>query len=203
MSIINILTPFIVSLGFRIRGGLGERQGHKLPANKLWFGALFACCVCAMQGWSFNLWLLNFISCYVAVMFAGWGEYVGCALGIAKPQENRSDFAQADEFLDAFEIQERDLKIWKWSFHIPHFKLTDYPILFGVLGLTLRGLFISFLMGLSIDSIPYMLAGSAMGIIYWFSGWLFRKGLNDGKSGWNIGEWLFGFWLGLCLVWWG
>jgi len=64
----------------------------------------------------------------------------------------------------------------------------------------MRGLFTSFLIGLSIDSIPFMLTGSAMGIIYCFAGWLFRKGLNDGKSGWNIGEWLFGFWFGLCEV---
>lgn len=199
----NILVALVVAIGFRIRGGLGERSGHKLPANKLWFGALFACCACAIRGWDLNYWLLVFISCYVAVMFAGWGEYVGCALGIAKPQENRSDFAQADEFLDTFEIQERDIKIWKWNIHIPHFKLIEHPILFGVAGLTMRGLFMSFVIGLSIDSITFMLTGAAMGIIYWFAGWLYRKGIDDGKSGWNIGEWLFGFWEGLCLAWWG
>lgn len=199
----NILVALVVALGFRIRGGLGERSGHKLPANKLWFGALFACCACAIRGWDLNYWLLVFISCYVAVMFAGWGEYVGCALGVAKPQENRSDFAQADEFLDVFEIQERDIKIWKWNIHIPHFKLIEHPILFGVAGLTMRGLFMSFVIGLSIDSIPFMLTGAAMGIIYWVAGWLYRKGIDDGKSGWNIGEWLFGFWEGLCLAWWG
>jgi hypothetical protein len=36
-----------------------------------------------------------------------------------------------------------------------------------------------------------------------FAGWLYRKGIDDGKSGLNIGEWLFGFWEGLCLAWWG
>lgn len=202
MGIMIWLIPFIVALGFRIRGGLGERSGHKLPANKLWYGAFFACCACALRGWSVNYWLLNFISCYFAVMFAGWGEYVGCALGVSKPQENRSDFAQADEILDNLEIQERDIKIWKWNIHITHFKLTDHPVAFGILGLTFRGLFISFITGMSLDSIPYMLTGSAMGIIYWFSGWLYRKGINDGKSGWNIGEWLYGFWQGLNMVWW-
>jgi hypothetical protein len=99
----NILVALVVALGFRIRGGLGERSGRKLPANKLRFGALFACCACAIRGWYLNYWLLNFISCYVAVMFAGW---------------------------------------------------------------------------------------------------LYRKGIDDGKSGLNIGEWLFGFWEGLCLAWW-
>ena len=195
------IIPVLVALGFRIRGGLGERQGKKLPLNKWWFAAIFAACACWLKGWDWNYFLVVFIAARLSTQLAGWGEAVGCALGIAKPDPNRIDMYEADEFCNTFEVQERDVKIWKWTFHIPNFKLIDHPQLWGVTYLTIRGIYLSFIIGLALHSIPFMICGLPMGIIYWFSGWLYRKGLNDGKFGWNTGEWLFGFWLGVCERW--
>jgi hypothetical protein len=194
------LIPLLCAFGFRVRGGLFERQWRRLPLNKWWFAAIFALCACWIKGWDWNYFGVVFIAARLSTQLAGWGEFVGCAIGAAKPQPERSDFAEADEFVDNFEIQERDIKILKWTFHIPHFKLTDYPQLFGVVGLTFRGVYLSFIIGLALQSMPYMVWGLPMGVIYWFAGWLYRKGLDDGKSGWNIGEWLYGPYLGLGLV---
>jgi hypothetical protein len=194
------LIPFLCSLGFRIRGGLGERWGWKFPLNKYWFAGIFALCACWLKGWDWNYFLVTFIAARLSTQLAGWGEFVWCAIGMGVPDPNRSDFAEADEFVDNFEIQERDIKIWKWNIHIPHFKLSDYPKLFGVVGLTFRGVYLSFIIGLALQSIPYMVWGLPMGLIYYIGGCLFRLGLDDKKNGWNISEYLFGFYLGLGLV---
>lgn len=194
------LIPFLCSFGFRVRGGLFERQWRRLPLNKYWFAAIFAACACWLTGWSLNYYLVVFIAARLSTQLAGWGEGVGCAIGASKPDLNRIDMYEADEFCNNFEIQERDIKIWKWTIHIPHFKLLDHPQLWGVTYLTIRGIYLSFIIGLALQNIPFMLCGSLMGVTYWLAGWLYRKGLNDGKHGWNIGEWLFGFELGLCLL---
>lgn len=195
------IIPFLTSFGFRVRGGLGERQGHKLPLNKWWFATIFALCACWLRGyWEWNYFLVVFVASRLSTQLAGWGEAVGCALGVAKPQAERIDMYEADEFCNNFEIQERDIKIWKWNIHIPHFKLIDHPQLWGVTYLTIRGAYLSFIIGLAIQSLPFTVWGSAMGVIYWFAGWLYRKGLDDGKSGWNIGEWIYGFYLGIGAV---
>lgn len=194
------LIPFLNSLGFRVRGGLFERQWRRLPLNKWWFAAIFAACACWLKGFDWNYYLVVFIAARLSTQLAGWGEGVGCALGISKPQADRIDMYEADEFCNTFEIQERDIKIWKWNIHIPHFKLIDHPQLWGVTYLTIRGVYLSFIIGLALQSVPFMVWGAAMGVIYWFAGWLYRKGLNDGKSGWNIGEWIYGFYLGVGLV---
>lgn len=196
------LIPFLCSLGFRIRGGLGERWGWKFPLNKYWFSGIFAACACWLNGWEWNYYLVVFIASRLSTQLAGWGEGVGCAIGASKPDLNRIDMYDADEFCNNFEIKERDIKILKWNIHIPHFKLIDHSVLWGVTYLTIRGVYLSFIIGLALQSIPFMLCGLPMGIIYWFAGWLYRLGLNDGKGGWNIGEWLYGFYLGLmiCLI---
>ena len=197
----KILIIILSAFGFRVRGGLFERQWRRLPLNKWWFAGLFAPCACWVKNlWTWNYFAVVFVATRLATQLAGWGEGVGCALGVAKPDLNRIDMYEADDFCNTFEIQERDIKIWKWNIHIPHFKLIDHPQLWGVTYLTIRGAYLSFIIGLAIHSLPFMVWGSAMGVIYWFAGWLYRKGLNDGKSGWNIGEWLYGAYLGLGLV---
>jgi hypothetical protein len=51
------------------------------------------------------------------------------------------------------------------------------------------------------NNVWYILAGAPMGLIYWFAGWLYRHGVDDGKWGWRTAEWLFGGYCGfmLCL----
>ena len=196
------LIPFLCSLGFRIRGGLGERWGWKFPLNKFWFAGIFSACDAWLHGWDLNRFSVMFIAVRLSTQLAGWGEFVGCVLGIAQPQPDREDLPKVDHILDNMKWDAHDVKVWKWTIHIPDFNLLDHGVLFGWLGLTVRGLYMTFIIGLALQSIPFMLCGLAMGSIYWFAGWLYRLGLNDGKGGWNIGEWLYGFYLGLmlCLI---
>lgn len=199
-----LIISAICSLAFRIRGGLGERWGFKMPLNKWWFAGAFAACASWLRHiWDLNYFLVVFIAARLSTQIAGWGEYVGCVLGIAQPQPERQDLPKVDHILDNMKWEAKDVKIWKWTFHIPAFNLLDHGMLFGWLGLTIRGLYMTFLIGLALQSIPFMLCGMAMGTIYWFAGVLYRLGLNDGKGGWNIGEWMYGFFLGTCLYFFG
>ena len=206
----NIIITILCAFGFRVRGGLGERWGWKFPLNKYWFAGIFSACDAWLHGWNTNRFVVMFIASRMSTQIAGWGEYVGCVLGIAQPQPDREDLPKVDHILDNMKWDAHDIEIdlsdwyipYKTTIHIPAFNLLDHAVLFGWLGLTIRGLYLSFLIGLALQSIPFMLCGVAMGSIYWFAGWLYRRGLNDGKGGWNIGEWLFGGYLGamLCLA---
>lgn len=198
----NIIITLLCALGFRIRGGLGERWGWKFPLNKWWFAGIFSACDAWLHGWNLNRFAVMFIAARLSTQLAGWGEYVGCVLGIAKPQPEREDLPKVDHILDNMKWDAHDVKVWKWIIHVHAFNLLDHAVLFGWLGLTVRGLYLSFIIGLALQSIPFMLCGVAMGSIYWIGGFIYRLGLNDGKSGWNISEWLFGAYLGamLCLA---
>ena len=211
--LIPILYVFLCALTFRIRGGLRiPTTDKKFPLNKWWFAAWVAVMMSLYCGWSAPFFFTVLIATRMASQIAGWGEAVGCALGTGKPNPNRYDYYDFDEFCDnfvidwTFEIKERDIKIWKWTIHIPHkvwhiyYKLIDHSITYGVVWLTLRGLLFTFLIGLALNSIPYMLWGIPMGFIYWFAGWWNRHIRDDGKSGWYRAEWLFGGYLGIGLI---
>ena len=183
---INILYALISGLTFRIRGGLRiPFTNKKFPLNKFWFATWFACLMCILRGWDFNSWLVMLIASRMATQIAGWGEAVGCALGIGKPHPDRNDYLDFDEFCD--------------NFHIGDWKLIDHPQLYGVVWLTLRGLLLSFLIGLALNSIPYMVCGAPMGVIYWLCGLFARKVKDDGKGGWYYSEWCYGSYLGLMI----
>ena len=77
--------------------------------------------------------------------------------------------------------------------------MTDYPVLFGWVGLSLRGGIMSFLIGLAVQNIPYMFTGLAMGTVYKIGGFVCNYIIDDGKCGWRWAEWLYGLWLGLML----
>ena len=94
------------------------------------------------------------------------------------------------------------MNITSQNFHIGDWKLIDHPQLYGVVWLTLRGVLLTFLIGLATNSLLYMVWGAPMGIIYWLSGLFARKVKNDGKGGWYYSEWLYGAYLGLgCFLW--
>lgn len=183
----TILYSLISGLMFKIRGGL-RVYGKKLPLCKWWFAIWFACLSCILNGWSLKYWLVMFIASRMATCICGWGEAVGCALGISKPNPNRNDYLDFDEFCD--------------NFHIGDWKLVDHPQLFGVVWLTMRGVLLTFLIGLALNSVWYMVCGASMGVIYWLCGLFARKVKDDGKSGWHYSEIGFGFYLGLmrCLI---
>ena len=187
---------------FRIRGGLRiPFTDKKFPINKWWFAVWFASLACILKGWNLNFFLIMLIASRLATQMAGWGEYCGCVLGVGKPNPDRKDFPQLDDFLDNFKWDAFDFKLWKWNFHIPAFNLLEHYKLFGWIGLSARGLYLTFLIGLALNSIPFMLCGIMMGTIYWICGLFARKVLKKtDKTGWNISEWCFGYYLGLCLT---
>lgn len=187
LKIQKILVYSLISgLMFRIRGGLRILfTNKKFPLCKWWFAIWFACLSCILNGWSLKHWIVMFIASKMATCICGWGEAVGCALGISKPNPNRTDYLDFDEFCD--------------NFHIGNWKLVDHPQLFGVVWLTMRGVLLTFLIGLAANSLLYILWGAPMGLIYWFAGYINRHVRDDGKYGWYRAEWLFGAYLSLGL----
>ena len=184
---LNFLYVSLSALTFRIRGGLRiPHTDKKFPLNKWWFAVWFACLACILKWWNSTYFATMLIATMMATSIAGWGEAVSCALGTGKPNPNRSDFQDFDEFCD--------------NFHIGDWKLIDHPQAWGVVWLTCRGTLLSFLIGLAMNSIPFMVWGAAMGLIYWLAGWIDRHIHEDGKGGWYRAEWLFGGYLGLGLV---
>ena len=165
-------------------------KDKKFPLNKLWFAIAYGTEAGILKGCDWNFVIITIIATLVSYQSYGWGEYIGCVCGVGKPNPARSDCDLVDNIVDNIVIKFRG-KVYK---------LTDYPVLFGWVGLSLRGLILSFIVGLALNSIPFMLCGLAMGTIYWFAGFIARKILKKyDKTGWNIGEWFFGFYLGLCL----
>lgn len=127
------LYGLISAIMFKIRGGLRiPRINKKFPLCKWWFATWFACLACILNGWEWQYFITVFIASRMATCIAGWGEAVGCALGISKPDPNRQDYLDFDEFCD--------------NFHIGSWKLVDHPQLFGVVWLTMRGVLLTFLM---------------------------------------------------------
>lgn len=196
----GLITTLLCSFGFRVRGGLFERQWRRLPLNKWWFAVIFAGCAAYLHTGNINYYLVTVIAARLSTQLAGWGEYVGCTLGIGKPDPNRKDLPKVDDVLDNLRLDAFDFKLLKWTIHIQSFSLLDHPMLFGWLGLSARGLYLSFIIGLALQSIPFMLCGVMMGTIYWLCGRLVaHTRIDDGKGGWNISEWVFGAYLGLVL----
>lgn len=200
-----LLIILICSFCFRVRGGFGEKWDWKFPLCKWWFCIGWtACSIYLMPTTDWSSWLFweKIISialgARLSTQFCGWGEAIGCALDTRKPDPHEYNELDFDEFCDNFTWKEH--KILWWT--IPAGKLIDHAVAFGIVWLTLRGVLLSYLMASPMNSIGLMLWGAPMGVIYWFAGWLYRHGLDDGKSGWRTAEWLYGAWLGLGLVIW-
>lgn len=182
-----LLISLIDSFLWRVRGGLRMYKDKKFPLNKIWFAVAFGIEAGLLKGWDWSLVITTMIATLVGYQVYGWGEYIGCLLCKSKPSE-RSDCDLVDEIVDSLKI----------TYKGKVYKLTDYPVLFGWVGLSLRGLILSFIIGLALNSISFMLCGLAMGTVYWLGG-LFNKIIDDGKYGWKWAEWFFGFYLGFCL----
>jgi len=179
-----MLTVILNAIGYRARGGMFEQWGFKLPLCKWWFAILWTLCAVYLTGNTNWMWIATvFIGARLSTSFCGWGEAVGCTLGLRQPDPHEMNELDFDEFCDNFEY-----KGWK---------LIDHAQAYGVVWLTLRGVLLSYLLASPLNNLWMMVAGAPMGIIYWFAGWLYRRGLNDGKGGWRTAEWLFGAYLGL------
>ena len=186
-----LLISLIDSFLWRVRGGWRiPYTDKKVPLNKIWFAVAFGIEAGLLKGWDWALVITTMIATLVAYQVYGWGEYIGCLLCGSKPSE-RSDCDLVDSIVDSLKI----------TFKGHTVKLTDYPVAFGWVGLSLRGLLLTFFIGLALNSICYMPCGLAMGTVYWLGG-QFNKLVDDGKDGWKWAEWFFGAYLGLmiCLL---
>ena len=184
-----LIYSLLGALTFRIRGGLRiPHTDKKFPLNKWWFAVFVALATCFLRGWSVNTFVVMLIAARLSTQLYGCGEYISCVLGDSKPYPERSDCDLVDDIVD-------NLKV---TFHGHTVKLSDYPVAWGWLGLSLRGLILTFIIGLALNSIPYMLCGFAMGTVYWLAG-KFNKLVDDGKCGWKWAEIFFGGYLALCL----
>ena len=181
-----VIISIAIMLAYRIRGGMFEQWGFKVPLCKWWFTAAITASAVYLTGntdWKFIVCM--FVGGRLSTSFCGWGEAVGCALGIRKPDPKEMNELDFDEFCDNFEY-----KGWK---------LIDHPQAYGVVWLTLRGVLLSYLIASPLNNVWYLIAGAPMGIIYWFAGWCYRHGFNDGKYGWRLAEYYFGLYLGIML----
>jgi hypothetical protein len=182
---INSVICLLSSLLWRVRGGL-RVFGHKIPLCKEWFALFFGGAYCYLTGWDWNIFIIMSLAVFVSYSCYGWGEYLGCLTLGAKPTE-RSDCDLIDDIVD--------------NLHWKDKKLTDYPYLFGFIGTALRGLIMTFIIGLPMLDIPFMLCGLGMAVCYGLSGLFARKVLKKyDKTGWDLGEWCYGLYLGICLV---
>ena len=185
----HLIISLIDSFLWRVRGGWRiPHTDKKVPLNKLWFAVAYGIEAGLLKGWDWALVVTTMIATLVSYQVYGWGEYVGCLLCGSKPYE-RSDCDLVDSIVDSI----------RFTFKGHSFKLSDYPVVWGWLGLSLRGLILSFIIGLALHSIPFMLCGFAMGTVYWLAG-QFNKLIDDGKCGWKWAEWFFGAYLGLMLT---
>lgn len=197
--LISIIDAFL----WRVRGGLRMYKDKKFPLNKLWFAIAFGIEAGLLKGWDWAFVITTMIATLFSYQSYGWGEYIGCLLCGSKPYDERSDCDLVDDIVDSLRItiNARDIKIWKFTLHIPqiNWKLSDYPVAWGWLGLSLRGLLLTFFIGLALNSIWFMPTGFAMGTVYWLGG-RFNKLIDDGKYGWKWAEIFFGNYLALCLI---
>lgn len=186
----NYLIIALSSFLWRVRGGLNMPfTEKKYPLNKIWFALFYAATFCYLTQWNWNVWGICALAVLVSYQAYGWGEYIGCLICGKKPSE-RSDCDLVDDIVDNMQI----------TYKGKVYKLTDYPILFGWVGLSLRGGIISFIIGLAFRNFPFMLVGLGMGTVYKMGGLIDDYIISDGKDGWRWAEWLFGAYLGLMLV---
>lgn len=186
----ELILVILGALTWRIRGGLKVPfTDKKFPLNKLWFAAFMAFAAWVLTKCDFNHCLIVFIASVVSTQVYGWGEYIGCLICGDKPSK-RSDCDLVDEIIDNLYITIKGTR----------YNLIDFPVLWGWVGLSLRGLITSFIAGLALDSIPFMITGLAMGTVYWLGG-QFNRLYDDGKCGWKWSEWFYGATQALFLWW--
>lgn len=182
-----LIYTLLGALTFRIRGGLRIPYTYKkFPLNKWWFAVFFALGACYLKGWSSGLCLTCLIAGYMCTAISGWGSYIG-ALYSGKVSDDKDDLN-----ITAFVQDVIFSKFLKKDYK-------KYGKLYGFIALSLRGGLTTFLLGLALNSVPYMFVGLLQGTVYWLGGWTCRHIYDDGKNGWKISEWYWGAVLGLML----
>lgn len=193
-SIINIILVLIGGLMYRIRGGLDMPGTDKhFPANKLWW-ATYCTLVCwYLKGWDPILLITCWIATRMSTQIAGWSKYVAAATAGNLKDPFEIEVYTIDKTINPLHITIKGHKIY----------LYEYPFLYGVVGMSIRGLLLTFLVGLCFHSVPYMLCGIALGPIYYLGGLIDRHIYKDSRGGWDHGEILTGGYLIItALLWW-
>lgn len=144
-----------------------------IPANKIWYAVFFAVLSCINFCFTAENFTIAFTDCYASYQLYGLGAYVGALLMGSTPH---AECELIDNLLR---------------------KLESKPKLWGFCGTCLTGLIITFLWGLFIQDLGLMLSGLGMGLCYALGGLI----NNEGKNGWNLGEWIFGAYEGAWLAW--
>ena len=192
--LIYLYTFLIIALSsflWRIRGGLNIWKGGNVPVNKIWYAVGFAVYSGFYFLWGIQEQLIAFIVCYASYQLYGYGLYIGRLLCPAPINpETDKECELIDNLLYPLHVTLKGQK----------FYLYQYPRWFGFFGTALTGLIITFLWGVYLINIPIMLSGLGMGICYYI-GSLINKLKDDGKLGWNWGEWIFGAYMGAVLAW--
>lgn len=184
----NLIYSLIGALTFRIRGGLRiPFTDKKFPLNKWWFAIWFACVSIILKGWDWQLFATCLIAGYMSTAFSGWGSYIG-ALYTGKISETDKDDLNITDFVQN-----------TWFPKILHKDYKEHGKLYGFWCLTFRGGLTTFILGLAVNSVLYCATGLLQGIVYWLGGWTCRHIYDDGKNGWKISEWYWGFVLVLTL----
>lgn len=184
----SILIVVLSTVLWRVRGGLGERQGIEIPCNKIWYAVFFGIFSYFAVDGLFSVALIGFIAAYTSYQLFGWGKYQGAATGGGlNPYEPENELI--DGLLDNLKIKWRGVE----------YKLINYPRLYGVFGMSLTGAIITFIWGLFFRDLWFMPVGLGMGLCSYL-GYLTNKIISDGKDGWNWAEWYTGFYFGLCLL---
>ena len=207
--LICLLQSFLSALTFRIRGGLRLYKNKKFLLNKFWFAIWMAIYFGWLFGWNFESCLTMFIASKISTSISGWGTYIGALLcggtisETDKDDLNITDFVQNKLFpmFNKFADWCKNHKGFKWIPEKAKFLTKSYkdaPRAYGFFTLSLRGGLTTFLIGLAANSVPYMFVGLLQGTIYWLGGLTCKHIYNDGKYGWKISEWYWGFVLGLC-----
>ena len=190
--LICFFIALLSSFTWRVRGGLRiPHTDKKFPLNKYWFAVFYALSACYLKGWETSFFFTMLIASILSSQLYGWGEGLGCVLGVGKPDPERRDCELIDDIMDCARI----------SIKGREFKLIDFPIFWGWCWVSLRGLILTFIIGLALNSIPYMLCGLSMGTVYYLGGLFARKVLKKyDKTGWNLGELFWGIALGIFLI---
>lgn len=185
--IVALVIVLLSALLWRVRGGL-RINGKKLPANKIWYSVFFAIYSCIYFSPDMQIFAMAFIDCYTSYQLYGWGPYLGGLLnGTSFNRDVDAECELIDDLLYPCRITIKGKTYW----------LKDYGHLFGFCGTSLTGLIITFLWGLFLNDFWVMVSGLGMGVCYAIGGLI----NNEGKNGWNIGEWIFGGYLGAILAW--
>lgn len=187
----GLIKVFLGALLNRIRGGL-RIFGKKLPLNKIWFPLYIGALIAVATDGGFKGFITGFLASYIGQQICGWGKAAGAATTgiINNPDEKECEMI--DDLLDNLKITIKGHTIYVKE---------SYPVLWALLWLALRGLVWTFLIGLSLQSVNYMLCGAAMGIIYCTTGYICREFFHKmDKTAWNISEWIYGGWMTFCLL---